>query len=139
VTSVPGIHAGNAVLRALLPPVMGSVIELADGRQVRKRVYITGDTLLFSGLAEIAARFPAVDTAVVHTGGTTLPGGFIVTMTGADAAECLRVIRPRAAIPVHYDDYGLFKSGLDDVRRAVAAAGLAVELRYVSRGETVPL
>jgi L-ascorbate metabolism protein UlaG (beta-lactamase superfamily) len=139
VTSVPGIHAGNPVLQALLPPVMGSVIELADGRQVLKRVYITGDTLPFSGLAEIAARFPAVDTAVVHTGGTTLPGGFVVTMTGADAAECLRLIRPAAAVPVHYDDYGVFRSGLDDVRRAVSAAGLGVEMRYVHRGESVPL
>jgi L-ascorbate metabolism protein UlaG (beta-lactamase superfamily) len=106
---------------------------------VIKRVYITGDTLVFSGLAGIAARFPGVGTAVVHTGGTTLPGGFVVTMTGEDAAECLRVIRPRAAVRVHYDDYGVFKSGLDDVRRAVRAAGLGVEMRYAGRGESVPL
>jgi hypothetical protein len=26
-----------------------------------------------------------VDAAVVHLGGTTLPGGFVVTMTGTDA------------------------------------------------------
>jgi L-ascorbate metabolism protein UlaG (beta-lactamase superfamily) len=90
-------------------------------------------------LDAIAERHGPVDAAVVHVGGTTLPGGFVVTMTGADAVECLRRIRPRMAIPVHYDDYGVFKSGLEDVRKAAEGAGLGVEMRYVRRGESTPL
>jgi short subunit dehydrogenase len=60
----------------------------------------------YGGLDAIAERHGPVDAAVVHVGGTTLPGGFVVTMTGADAVECLRWIRPRMAVPAHYDDYG---------------------------------
>jgi L-ascorbate metabolism protein UlaG (beta-lactamase superfamily) len=66
-------------------------------------------------------------------------GGFVVTMTGADAVECLRRIRPRMAVPVHYDDYGVFKSGLEDVRKVAEGAGLGVEMRYVRRGGSTPL
>ena len=140
VTSVPGQHSTNAVLRALLPPVMGSVLEVADpGAQVVRRVYLSGDTMVFGGLAAIAERHGPLDVAVLHVGGTTLPGGFVVTMTGADAIECLRLVRPRVAVPVHYDDYGLFKSGLDDVRKAAEAAGLGLDMRYVRRGETTAL
>ncbi len=76
---------------------------------------------------------------MVHVGGTTLPGGFVVTMIGAEAVECLQRIRPRVAVPVHYDDYGVFKSGLDDVRKAVGSAGREVEMRYVRRGESTAL
>ncbi len=140
ITSAPAEHSTSPVIRTLLPPVMGSVLEAADqdGRVVR-RIYISGDTMVFGGLDAIAERHGPVDAAVLHVGGTTLPGGFVVTMTGADAVECLRRIRPRMAIPVHYDDYGVFKSGLDDVRRATEGAGLGVEMRYVRRGETTAL
>jgi L-ascorbate metabolism protein UlaG (beta-lactamase superfamily) len=57
-------------------------------------------------------------------------------MTGADAVECLRRIRPRMAVPVHY---GVFKSGLENVRKAAEGAGLGVEMRYIRRGESTPL
>ena len=140
ITAVPGAHSANPVIRALLPPVMGSVLEVAgqDGTTIR-RIYVSGDTIVFDGLDAIARRHGPLDTAVLHVGGTTLPGGFVVTMTGADAVECLRRVRPRAAIPVHYDDYRVFRSGLDDVRRAAEAAGLEVQMRYVRRGQVTEL
>jgi len=141
ITSVPGAHSVNPVIKALLPPVMGSVLDVAgrDGKTVQ-RIYVSGDTLVFDGLDAIARRHGPLDTAVLHVGGTTLPGGFVVTMTGPDAVKCLRKIRPRAAVPVHYDDYKLFKSGLDDVRRAVeAAADLDVRMHYLQRGESARL
>jgi L-ascorbate metabolism protein UlaG (beta-lactamase superfamily) len=140
VTSLPGAHSTNRFLRALLPPVMGSLLELSgpDGA-VSARVYLTGDTMLVDGINEIARRHPDIDMAVVHLGGTTLPGGFVVTMTGAMGVELLQRVRPRAAVPIHYDDYGIFKSGLDDFRSALAGAQLPVDIREVLRGETVPL
>lgn len=140
ITAMPGVHSRNRLLRLALPPVMGALLELVDGNgTTAAQVYVTGDTMLFDGLDEIARRHPDIDTAVVHLGGTTLPGGAVVTMTGEMGVELLRRIRPRAAVPVHYDDYTVFRSGLDDFRRAVAAAALPVDVRYVGRGATVPL
>jgi hypothetical protein len=42
---------------------------------VRRRLYVSGDTLLIEELNEIPLRFEAVDTGVLHLGGTRLPAG----------------------------------------------------------------
>jgi L-ascorbate metabolism protein UlaG (beta-lactamase superfamily) len=141
VQALPAAHSRNPALRLALPPVMGSMLTLSDpDGEVRRRIYVSGDTMPFRGLDRIAARHPQIDTAIVHAGGTTLLGMFVVTMRGSDVVDCLRRVRPAVAIPVHYDDYGVFKHGLEDVKRAVgSAADLGVEMRYVGRGETVPL
>ena len=57
---------------------------------------------------------------------------------GRDGAgvEALRLVRPRAAVPIHYDDYPVFKSPLDDFLTAVASASLATEVHVVPRGES---
>jgi L-ascorbate metabolism protein UlaG (beta-lactamase superfamily) len=136
VTSLPGTHAPGLVGR-LLPPVMGSLLEFGDTTgAVAQRVYLTGDTLMYDGVREIARRCPDVDLAVVHLGGTTLPGGLVVTMDGAQGAELLDVVRPRRAVPVHYDDYTVFKSPLSDFTDEVARRGLSELVQVVGRGET---
>ena len=43
------------------------------------------------------------------------------------------------AVPVHYDDYGVMCSGLDDARAAAREAGFAERLDVVPRGGTVAL
>ena len=50
--------------------------------------------------------------------------------------EAVRIINPREVIPIHYNDYELFKSPLDDFKRAVEAAGFGARVRYLSHGET---
>jgi L-ascorbate metabolism protein UlaG (beta-lactamase superfamily) len=139
VTAVPAAHSTNPALRRLLPPVMGSVVEVTDGQGANRKICVTGDTMLTDELGSITARYPDLDAVVIHLGGTTLPGGFIVTMTGSMGVEYLRRLRPKVAVPVHFDDYGVFKSGLDDFRRAVDSSGLDVDIRYVGRGDTVAL
>ena len=65
VESLPGIHARDA-MGALLPPIMGSLLEHPAGTNVRRRVYLSGDTLAGDHVSEIARRHPDIDTAVVH-------------------------------------------------------------------------
>ncbi|MDT5135648.1 MAG: hypothetical protein QOE41_4959 [Mycobacterium sp.] len=73
VTSLPGRHAPTPIDR-LLPPVMGSMIEVAHGQDTR-RLYVSGDTLLVDELNEIPVRFASIDAGVLHLGGTRLPAG----------------------------------------------------------------
>jgi hypothetical protein len=40
------------------------------------------------------------------------------------------------AIPIHYDDYTVFKSSVADFLTAVSAAGLGEKVRFLQRGET---
>jgi hypothetical protein len=42
-------------------------------------------------------------------------------------------------VPIHYDDYTVFKSPLEEFRRAAEQADLETEIVYVARGETVML
>ncbi|POX45108.1 MBL fold metallo-hydrolase [Streptomyces sp. Ru72] len=136
ITALPGRHAGHPVLRRLLPPVMGSMLEFGPPRgPVRMRLYVSGDTLLFDGLDAIAQRFPAADLAVLHLGGTLLPGGFVVTMDGAQGAELARRLQPRLLLPVHYGDYTVMRSPLADFLAAIARAGLGDRLVRCRHGQ----
>ncbi|MFJ5733675.1 MBL fold metallo-hydrolase [Streptomyces paradoxus] len=138
VTALPGRHAGHAVLRGLLPPVMGSMLEFGPaGGPPRMRLYISGDTLIHDGLDEIAERFPAADLAVLHLGGTRLPGGFVVTMDGAQGAELARRLGPRLVLPVHYGDYTVMRSPLSAFLAEADALGLGDRIVRCGHGEHV--
>ncbi len=139
VTAVPGRHAPGP-LRKVLPPVMGSVLEFGPlGGPADTRVYLSGDTLLYDAIAEIPRRFPQLDAGVVHLGGTTLPGGLVVTLDGEKGADLVKLVDPAVVVPVHIDDYPLFTSPLSAFTAAMAARGLAERVRTVARGETVSL
>ena len=139
VTAMPGRHA-RGVVRHLLPPVMGSLLEYSPpGSDPVLRLYISGDTLLIDDLRQIPARYPQVDVAVLHLGGTTLPGGLVVTMDGREGSDLVELVGPDEVIPVHYDDYGVFKSPLADFLAEMSRRGLGHLVRQVDRGQCIDL
>ena len=91
--------------------------------------------MLYDGLDEIARRFPAADLAVLHLGGTRLPGGFVVTMDGAQGAELARHLDPGLILPVHYHEYTVMRSPLDAFLAEVDAAGLRERLVHCRHGQ----
>ena len=134
-TAMPGTHAPGP-LAAALPPVMGSMLEFRTAeQQPRLRLYISGDTLIHEQLKEIPRRYPEIDLALLHLGGTKVLG-ILVTMDARQGVEAIRLIEPRTAIPIHYNDYTVFKSPLEDFERAVAEAGLENVVHYLSHGDT---
>lgn len=141
VTSLPGQHATGPV-RRLLPPVMGSLLEFTPSSghdSQRFQLYITGDTLFFEGIHEIARRWPTMDAAILHLGGTRLPGGLLVTMDGRQGTDLLEAIRPPRAVPVHHNDYDVFTSPLRDFLDEARRRGLAERIVTVEHGQTVAL
>ena len=135
ITSMPGQH-GPGIVDFALPPVMGSMLDLEDGTGGRLfRMYITGDTLIYDDLNEIPKRFPHVNLALLHLGGTRVLG-ILVTMDDEQGVEMMRIIEPEKAIPIHYNDYDVFKSPLEDFKRAADEAGLSNRLIYLSHGES---
>jgi L-ascorbate metabolism protein UlaG (beta-lactamase superfamily) len=134
-TAMPGTHAPGP-LSAALPSVMGSMLEFqAAGDETRLRLYISGDTLIHDRLREIPRRYPEIDLALLHLGGTKVLG-IMVTMDARQGVEAIRIIEPRTAIPIHYNDYTVFRSSLEDFRRAVVEAGLEDRVHYLSHGDT---
>jgi L-ascorbate metabolism protein UlaG (beta-lactamase superfamily) len=138
ITSLPGRH-GPGPAAHVLPPVMGSLLEYRSAPSAEPfRLYITGDTLMVPELRQITTRYPELDAAVAHLGGTRILG-LLVTMDARQGADLLELVRPRVAVPIHYDDYTVFRSPLADFRREIGARDLPVDVRYVDRGETVSL
>lgn len=133
ITAMPGTHAPGP-LRKLLPPVMGSMLEFGE-EDLRLRMYITGDTLIYDRLKEIPERFPEIDLALLHLGGTRVLG-VLVTMDAKQGVEMMRIVNPKTAVPIHYNDYTVFKSPLEDFKKAVTDAGLQDRVRYLAHGET---
>lgn len=134
ITAMPGEH-GPGLMAKLLPPVMGSLLEWEIGGKLALRLYITGDTLIHRRLTQIPKRYPDIDLALLHLGGTRA-FGVLVTMDARQGVEALKIINPTIAIPIHYNDYTVFKSPLEDFQRAVAVAGLERQVRYIRHGET---
>lgn len=134
ITSAPGRH-GPPIVAKLLPEVMGSVLDFPGSIGRDLRLYISGDTLVYDALREIPRRFPGIDLALLHLGGTRILG-ILVTMDGRQGVDAIRVVMPRQAVPIHFDDYTVFKSPLAEFLGAVERAGLASRVRVVNRGET---
>jgi L-ascorbate metabolism protein UlaG (beta-lactamase superfamily) len=137
VEALPGVHAHGIVGR-LLPPVMGSLLTHRVGDQVNRRVYISGDTLAGDHLDYIGGRHPDIDVAVIHLGGTRVLFA-TVTMDGRQGLDCIRRVRPKLTVPVHYDDYRAFQSPLSDFLSEVSADPEGWRIETPVRGQTVAL
>lgn len=133
-TATPGKH-GPVVVDLVLPDVMGSLLEFGGAGSGGFRMYITGDTLIFDDIHEIPQRFPNIHLALLHLGGTKIMG-LLLSMDDQQGVEMLEIIQPEMAIPIHYNDYDVFKSPLEDFQRAVQAAGWADRVRFLRHGET---
>ncbi len=138
VHSTPGEHAPGWA-SGLLPPVMGSVLEHVSPDAERPlRVYITGDTLYRPWLREVVDRFGPLDAMVIHLGGTRILG-LLVTMDADQGAALVDLLEPAVTVPVHHEDYTVFRSPLSDFVARWRQASLPGELRLVERGEHVLL
>jgi L-ascorbate metabolism protein UlaG (beta-lactamase superfamily) len=137
ITAAPGVHGPGPVGR-LLPPVMGSVLELRADGAITWRGYISGDTIYRSYLAEVLERCGPLDVVIPHLGGTRALG-VTVTMDARQGADLVQLLSPRLTVPVHFDDYSRFKSPLGDFVDEVRRRRLPGELRPVHRGDCISL
>lgn len=136
ITATPGRH-GPPVVSFALPDVMGSVLEF-EANVPAPRIYISGDTLMYDDIEEIPRRFPDLDYGLLHLGGTQVMG-VMVTMNDEHGVRLMQAVNPGTVVPIHYDDYDVFKSPLADFVAAAESAGWADRVRVIERGETLSL
>lgn len=138
ITATPCRH-GPPFTHALVGDVIGFAVDV-EGEP--GTLWISGDTVLYDGVREVAARLD-VDVAIIHLGGVQFPvtGPLRYTMTGRDAAELIGLVRPRIAIPLHYEGWKHFREGRASVERAFdrAPADVANRVRWLPIGEPVDL
>jgi L-ascorbate metabolism protein UlaG (beta-lactamase superfamily) len=57
-------------------------------------------------------------------------------MTGEQGVQAVEITKPRTAIPIHYNDFSVFLSGLDDFKKAAQASTADTKFVYLAHGET---
>jgi L-ascorbate metabolism protein UlaG (beta-lactamase superfamily) len=79
--------------------------------------------VLYDGVRQVAGRLE-VDIALLHLGAVRFPitGPVRYSMTAGEAVELCRLVRPRTAIPVHYEGWSHFRQGRDAIERELESA-----------------
>jgi L-ascorbate metabolism protein UlaG (beta-lactamase superfamily) len=106
-------------------PIVGDVVGFAL-RWAGQRdgvLWISGDTVLYGGVREVADQL-RVSVALLHLGGVRFPvtGPVRYTMTARRAVALCRVVRPRTVIPVHYEGWKHFQEPRRTIEREFAGA-----------------
>jgi L-ascorbate metabolism protein UlaG (beta-lactamase superfamily) len=125
-------------------PIVGDVVgfALAWEGQEHGVLWTTGDTVLYDGVREVAERL-TVSTALLHLGGVRFPvtGPLRYTMTAREAVELCGLVKPRTAIPIHYEGWVHFKEGREAIERELGGAPEDVRrsIRWLPIGAPVEL
>ncbi|GAA4955265.1 MBL fold metallo-hydrolase [Actinoplanes utahensis] len=139
VTATPARH-GPPLSRPIAGAVIGFVLQWPG--QERGALWISGDTVLFRGVREVARRFD-IGTALLHLGAVRFPvtGPLYYSMTARQALRVCRRIRPATAIPVHYEGWQHFSQGRETVERHFAGehGDLGERLHWLTPGTPAEL
>jgi L-ascorbate metabolism protein UlaG (beta-lactamase superfamily) len=130
ITATPARH-GPAGIEPLSGDVIGFV--LSSKRQGSKPIYITGDTVWFDGVAEVARRFQA-GVVLPFAGAAQTRGPFHLTMDTNDTIETARAFPDATIVPVHTDGWAHFKQTAGDLRASFDTLGFGARLRILEPG-----
>ena len=132
VTATPARHGPADGDRG---PVTGFV--LSPDEHPEHCVYISGDTVWYEGVAEVARRFP-IRVACLFMGAARVRevGPQHLTLTAAEGVEAARAFAEAIIVPLHYEGWAHFSEGPGDIDAAFAGAHLKHRLRLLRPGET---
>jgi hypothetical protein len=99
-------------------------------------IYVTGDTVWYDGVAEVARRFPGVRVVVLFAGAAQTRSAIHLTMNANDAIETAHAFPNATIVPIHCEGWAHFSQGADDLELAFKTLGLAPRLRVLKPGET---
>ena len=117
-------------------PVTGFVLAFTDN--LDQAVYISGDTVWYEGVAEVARRFE-VRAAVLFMGAARVPavGPDALTMTAEDGIQAARAFSQATIIPLHYEGWAHFTESREVIASAFNHAGIGPRVRWMELGATI--
>ncbi len=128
VTATPARH-GPAGIEPLSGDVVGFVLTFDR----TPAIYVTGDTVWFDGVAEVARRFrPGI--VLLFAGAAKTRGAFHLTMDVNDAIETAHAFPQARIVPVHCDGWAHFTQSRDDIESSFKTLGLAQRLQLLEPG-----
>lgn len=139
ITATPCQHGSDEELHRIAGHVIGFVLQWEG--QESGALYISGDTVFFPGIEEIAARY-TVDTAILHIGRAGFPaqiGDRYLTFTVAEAIKTARLMNVNRLIPTHREGWEHFLEQPAFAHEHIIAAGLENKLVWLNPGQPVTL
>ncbi len=119
-------------------PVAGFVMTYDDAPETA--VYVSGDTVWYDGVAEIARCYP-VKAAVLFMGAARVPeaGPWHLTLTADEGIEAARAFADAAIVPLHYDGWAHYTESRGQIARAFEKAGLRGRLFWGEPGREIAI
>jgi hypothetical protein len=107
----------------------GFVLTFKD--QHIRPIYITGDTVWYDGVAEVARRFRA-GVVLLFAGSARTRGPFHLTMDTND--ETAHAFPDATIVSVHYEGWAHFTQSRDDLEKSFNALGFGSQLQLLDPG-----
>lgn len=134
VTATPARHGPVGI-----EPIAGDVAGFLLGVDAPgDAVYVSGDTVWYEGVAEVARRFEP-RLVILFAGSAKPRGPFHVTMDNNDAIEAAHAFAKARILAVHNDGWAHFTESQADLARAFGALGLADRLETLAPGRALRL
>ena len=132
VTGTPARHGPVGGDRG---PVTGFV--LAFEAQPDNAVYVSGDTVWYEGVAEVARRFH-IRTVILFMGAARVKevGPAHLTMTAEDGIAAAHAFPDALIVPVHYEGWRHFSESRTDIEQAFRKDGMEGRLLWIGAGES---
>jgi L-ascorbate metabolism protein UlaG (beta-lactamase superfamily) len=139
ITGTPCMHGSDEELHRAAGHVLGFILEW-DG-QKNGVLYISGDTVFFKGIEEVAERY-TVDTAILHIGRAGFPaqiGERYLTFTTDEAIHAAKMMHVARLVPTHQEGWEHFQESRGRSKEQIIAAGLGDKLVWLTPGQPVEL
>lgn len=130
ITGTPCRHGPAGMDRG---PVTGFVLSWSEAPH--KKIYISGDSVWYEGIAEVASRFK-IHIAILFMGAALVPevAPLPLTMTAADGVTAARAFPDAKIVPLHYEGWKHFSESREVVARTIRDAGMETRLRWPTAG-----
>ncbi|HDR15365.1 MAG TPA: metal-dependent hydrolase [Desulfobacteraceae bacterium] len=121
VRATPAFHASDSSV------AIGLIVKAPDGTTI----YFGGDTGIFGDMALWARLYP-LDIAI-------LPIGGIFTMDAYQASEAVKLLQPKAVMPVHYGSFPIIAKTAEEFTKLCGEKTPGVQVIAPAVGERVEL
>ncbi len=130
ITATPARH-GPAGTETIQGDVIGFMLSI--NREPSTDIYLTGDTVYYEGIADVAHRYkPAY--VFIFAGAAQTRGPFNVTMGTNDAMDTALAFPDATIIPLHYEGWKHYTQNEKDVERAYQVIGIEQRLTILAPG-----
>jgi L-ascorbate metabolism protein UlaG (beta-lactamase superfamily) len=129
ITATPARH-GPAGIEPLSGDVIGFVLTSKDKSPP---IYVSGDTVWYDGVAEVARRFRA-GVVLPFAGAAQTSGPFHLTMDTNDTIETARAFPDAVIVPLHTDGWAHFRQNAKDLRASFDTLGFGSRLKILEPG-----